>query len=312
MSNVTHQYALIGDTLFQFKKAISHVSEPQSQIVICSNGPDIRYATLEEWEKAGRSFDKRAQAEGIVTSASPARDKLELFRNLFTGRKDVYAHGYRRKDGGIGYAPACANEWKSGTCPKASHQKVKCAECGNRVFPELSDATIIDHFKGNDDRLRDVIGQYVLDSDSNTKVLVIDFDGADWKEATNAIRLVAKSHGIDAAVERSRSGNGAHVWFFFLELASAKTARDFGSSLIAEAAMLNKTITFEAFDRMLPAQSTIPEGGFGNLIALPFQGKAQRKGNSVFVDEQFEPFPDQWLYLSQIQFNPARDGAKSD
>lgn len=304
MSNVTHQYALIGDTLFQFKKAISHVSEPQSQIVICSNGPDIRYATLEEWEKAGRSFDKRAQAEGIVTSASPARDKLEFFRNLFTGRKDVYAHGYRRKDGGIGYAPACANEWKSGTCPKASHQKVKCAECGSRIFPELSDAAIIDHFRGNDDRLRDVIGQYVLDKDSNTKVLVIDFDGADWKEATNAIRLVAKSHGIDAAVERSRSGNGAHVWFFFLELTNAKTARDFGSSLIAEAAMLNKTIIFEAFDRMLPAQSTIPEGGFGNLIALPFQGKAQRKGNSVFVDEQFEPFPDQWLYLSQIQLIP--------
>ena len=304
MSNVTHQYALIGGTLFQFKKAISHVSEPQSQIVICSNGPDIRYATLEEWEKAGRSFDKRAQAEGIVTSASPARDKLELFRNLFTGRKDVYAHGYRRKDGGIGYTPACTNEWKSGICPKASHQKVKCAECSKRVFPELSDAAIIDHFKGSDGRLRDVIGQYVLDKDSNTKVLVIDFDGADWKEATNAIRLVAKSHGIDAAVERSRSGNGAHVWFFFLELTNAKTARDFGSSLIAEAAMLNKTITFEAFDRMLPAQSTIPEGGFGNLIALPFQGKAQRKGNSVFVDEQFEPFPDQWLYLSQIQLIP--------
>ena len=304
MSNVTHQYALIGDTLFQFKKAISHFSEPQSQIVICSNGPDIRYATLEEWEKAGRSFDKRAQVEGIVTSTSPARDKLELFRNLFTGRKDVYAHGYRRKDGGIGYTPACTNEWKSGICPKASHQKVKCAECSKRVFPELSDAAIIDHFKGSDDRLRDVIGQYVLDKDSNTKVLVIDFDGADWKEATNAIRLVAKSHGIDAAVERSRSGNGAHVWFFFLELTSAKTARVFGSSLIAEAAMLNKTITFEAFDRMLPAQSTIPEGGFGNLIALPFQGKAQRKGNSVFVDEQFEPFPDQWLHLSQIQLIP--------
>ena len=304
MSTVTHQYALIGGALFQFKEAVSHVSEPQSQIVICSNGPDIRYATLEEWEKAGRSFDKRAQAEGIVTSASPARDKLELFRNLFTGRKDVYAHGYRRKDGGIGYAPACANEWKPGICPKASHQRVKCAECGSRVFPELSNAAIIDHFKGSDDRLRDVIGQYVLDSDSNTKVLVIDFDGADWKEAANAIRLVAKSHGIDAAVERSRSGNGAHVWFFFLELTSAKTARDFGSSLIAEAAMLNKTITFEAFDRMLPAQSTIPEGGFGNLIALPFQGKAQRKGNSVFVDEQFEPFPDQWLYLSQIQLIP--------
>ena len=249
-------------------------------------------------------FDERAQIEGIVTSTSPARDKLELFRSLFTGRKDVYAHGYRRKDGGIGYTPACANEWKPGICPKVAHQKVKCAECHNRVFPELSDAAIIAHFKGNDDRFRDVLGQYVLDRDCNTKVLVIDFDKADWKEATNAVRLVAKRRNIYAAVERSRSGNGAHIWFFFLEPISAKAAREFGSCLITEAAALNKTITFEAFDRMLPAQDTIPDGGFGNLIALPFQGKAQRGGNSVFVDEQFEPFPDQWLYLSQVQLIP--------
>lgn len=301
MSNAVHQYALFGNALFKLNKTVVHASDPRKQIVICSNGPDIRYATLEEWDKASKSFDERAQTEGIVTSASPARDKLELFRNLFTGRKDVHAHGYRRKDGGIGYTPACANEWEPGICPKASHQRIKCAECRSRTFLELNDAAIIAHFKGSDDRLRDVIGQYVLDKDCNTNVLVIDFDKADWKEATNAIRLVAKNHGINAAVERSRSGNGAHIWFFFLEPMNAKTARDFGSCLIAEAAALNKTITFEAFDRMIPAQSTIPEGGFGNLIALPFQGKAQREGNSVFVDERFEPFPDQWLYLSQIQ-----------
>ena len=304
MGNTMHQYALFGTTQFKFDKTIAHASDTRRQIVICNNGSDVRYATLEEWEEAGALFDERAQIEGIVTSASPARDKLELFRSLFTGRKDVYAHGYRRKDGGIGYTPACANEWKPGICPKASHQRVKCAECRSRTFLELSDATIIAHFKGSDDRLRDVIGQYVLDKDCNTNVLVIDFDKADWKEAANAIKLVAKNHRIDAAVERSRSGNGAHIWFFFLEPMSAKTTRDFGSCLIAEAAALNKTIAFEAFDRMLPAQSTIPEGGFGNLIALPFQGKAQREGNSVFVDEQFEPFPDQWLYLSQVQLIP--------
>lgn len=301
MSNAVHQYALFGNALFKLNKTVVHASDPRKQIVICSNGPDIRYATLEEWDKAGKSFGERAQTEGIVTSASPARDKLELFRNLFTGRKDVHAHGYRRKDGGIGYTPACANEWKPSICPKANHHRIKCAECRSRTFLELNDAAIIAHFKGSDDRLRDVIGQYVLDKDCNTNVLVIDFDKADWKEATNAIRLVVKNHGINAAVERSRSGNGAHIWFFFLEPINAKTARDFGSCLIAEAAALNKTITFEAFDRMIPAQSTIPEGGFGNLIALPFQGKAQREGNSVFVDERFEPFPDQWLYLSQIQ-----------
>ena len=304
MFDALHQYALFGSTQFKLNKVIDHVSNPGKQIVICNNGSVTRYVTLEEWEEAGKSFDERAQIEGIVTSASPARDKLELFRNLFTCRKDVYAHGYRRKDGGIGYTPACANEWKPGICPKASHQRVKCAECRSRTFLELSDVAIIAHFKGNDNRLRDVIGQYVLDKDCNTNVLVIDFDKADWKEATNAIRHVAKSHEIDVAVERSRSGNGSHVWLFFLEPISAKTARDFGSCLIAEAAALSKTVTFEAFDRMLPAQSTIPEGGFGNLIALPFQGKAQREGNSVFVDEQFEPFPDPWLYLSQIQLIP--------
>lgn len=304
MGNTMHQYALFGTAQFKFDQTISHTLDPHRQIVICNNGSDVRYATLEEWEEAGALFDERAQIEGIVTSASPARDKLELFRSLFTGRKDVYAHGYRRKDGGIGYTPACANEWKPGICPKAAQQRVRCAECTNRVFPELSDAAIIAHFKGNDDRFRDVLGQYVLDRNCNTKVLVIDFDKADWKEATNAVRLVAKRRNINAAVERSRSGNGAHIWFFFLEPISAKAAREFGSCLITEAAALNKTITFEAFDRMLPAQTTIPDGGFGNLIALPFQGKAQREGNSVFVDEQFEPFPDQWLYLSQVQLIP--------
>ena len=304
MGNTMHQYALFGTTQFKFDKTIAHASDPHRQIVICNNGPDVRYATLEEWEEAGALFDERAQIEGIVTSASPAREKIELFRSLFTCRKDVYAHGFRRKDGGIGYTPACANEWKPGICPKAAQQRVKCAECTNRVFPELSDAAIIAHFKGNDDRFRDVLGQYVLDRNCNTKVLVIDFDKADWKEATNAVRLVAKRQGINAAVERSRSGNGAHIWFFFLEPISAKAAREFGSCLITEAAAHNKTITFEAFDRMLPAQATIPDGGFGSLIALPFQGKAQREGNSVFVDEQFEPFPDQWLYLSQVQLIP--------
>ena len=304
MGNTTHQYALFGTAQFKYDQTIAHTADPHRQIVICNNGSDVRYATLEEWEEAGALFVERAQIEGVVTSASPARDKLELFRSLFTGRKDVYAHGYRRKDGGIGYTPACANEWKAGICPKAAQQRVRCAECANRVFPELSDAAIIAHFKGNDDRFRDVLGQYVLDRDCNTKVLVIDFDKADWKEATNAVRFVAKRRNIYAAVERSRSGNGAHIWFFFLEPISAKAAREFGSCLITEAAALNKTITFEAFDRMLPAQDTIPDGGFGNLIALPFQGKAQREENSVFVDEQFEPFPDQWLYLSQVQLIP--------
>ncbi len=100
MGNAMHQYALFGTAQFKYDQTITHISDQHRQIVICNNGSDVRYATLEEWEEAGALFDERAQIEGIVTSASPARDKLELFRSLFTGRKDVYAHGYRRKDGG--------------------------------------------------------------------------------------------------------------------------------------------------------------------------------------------------------------------
>ena len=87
MGNTMHQYALFGTAQFKFDQTISHTMDPHRQIVICNNGSDVRYATLEEWEEAGALFDERAQIEGIVTSASPARDKLELFRSLFTGRK---------------------------------------------------------------------------------------------------------------------------------------------------------------------------------------------------------------------------------
>ena len=129
----------------------------------------------------------------------------------------------------------------------------------------------------------------------------MDFDKNGWQDAVSAIRTVAKSRGLQASVERSRSGNGGHIWFFFERPISAKLARDFGSALVTEAMRRTKTVKFDAYDRMFPAQTTIPEGGFGNLISLPFQGKAQREGNSVFVDEQFHPYPDQWLFLSHVE-----------
>lgn len=87
MGNTMHQYALFGTAQFKFDQTISHTLDPHRQIVICNNGSDVRYATLEEWEEAGALFDERAQIEGIVTSASPARDKLELFRSPLPGAK---------------------------------------------------------------------------------------------------------------------------------------------------------------------------------------------------------------------------------
>ena len=295
------RHALINGKRFSFVKLIESVNAHDAPVVVCSCDGEERYASVSDWERGSDTPSSVLSTCDLVTSASPAKDKIALFRSLFRGRSDVYAHGYKRKDGGIGYTPACANEWKRGICSRASGKKIKCALCNNQAFSEISDAALIAHFKGADERFRDVIGMYVLDKDCKTSVLVLDFDGKGWTDAVKAIHAESIQCLMPAYIERSRSGNGAHVWFFFDAPVDASLARELGNYLISRAMMKSDSIGFDAYDRMFPAQSTIPEGGFGNLIALPFQGASQRKDNSVFVDSSFEVIPDQWFFLSQVE-----------
>ena len=296
------KYALFDGRLYRCLGMLPHVGGgPTPSVVICESPEgDRRYATGEEWSRVARAFDEEASAQGLVTAVSPAPDKLSLFRSLFKGREDVHAHGYRRKDGGIAYAPACSNERVRGVCPKCQNVRSKCADCPSRSFAPLSDRELIDHFKGRDPSFRDVVGLYVLDSECKTSVLVADFDKAGWREAVSAYRDAAERLGTPVAVERSRSGNGGHAWVFFDEPIAASLARDLGSAVISEGMAHDVALSFSSYDRMFPTQSTIPAGGFGNLIALPFQGVAQRQGNSVFVDKAFEPYEDQWFFLSRV------------
>lgn len=237
----------------------------------------------------------------LVTSTSPASDKISLFKSLFRGRADVHAHGYRRKDGGIGYAPACANEFAPGICPKHDGRKVSCGCCGHRSFRKLTDRDLVGHFRGQSERLRDVLGMYVLLPNDTTWILAADFDDKGWASAARAFCDAARVRGLAPAVERSRSGKGAHVWLFFSEPVSARDARRLGARLLSEAMARSRSVGFDSFDRLFPSQDTVPAGGFGNLIALPLQGRAVAKGNSVFVDDDFHPYPDQWAYLSCVQ-----------
>jgi superfamily II DNA or RNA helicase len=143
-----------------------------------------------------------------------------------------------------------------------------------------------------------------MTEDECTWFLAIDFDGdetSDWKKDISAFRNSCKRLGFDVSVERSRSGSGAHAWFFFAEKISAADARRFGSVLLTSAMENRHEIQFSSYDRLFPNQDTMPNGGFGNLIALPLQGQARKKGNSVFIDEQFMPYDDQWAYLSGIK-----------
>ncbi len=219
------RHALINGERLIFRFFVPHAFEANRVVVCEAQDGDQRYLLEDEWFVGARAFLKKAEDEGIVASESPASAKLALFRSLFKGRDDVHAHGYRRKDGGIGYAPACENEWKPNVCPKGSGRKVGCSDCPQRSFAPLSDRLLVEHFKGESASYRDVIGLYVLDSECKTSVLVADFGKDGWKDAVRAYQEAGRGFDIDVLIERSRSGNGGHAWIFFEEPVPANLAK---------------------------------------------------------------------------------------
>ncbi len=224
-------------------------------------------------------------------SPSTAAEKVLLFRSRFRGRDDIYPRFWSNAGTGRkGYAPACRNEWIRGVCEKP---RVKCGECPNQAFLPVEDKIILDHLQG-----RHVVGVYPLLTDETCWFLAADFDKASWTDDVAAFAETCRAHGLPAAIERSRSGNGAHVWFFFAAPVAASTARQMGCYLITETMSRRHQLSMGSYDRLFPNQDTLPRGGFGNLIALPLQYGPRQMGNTVFVDDLFVPHPDQWQFLS--------------
>ena len=131
--------------------------------------------------------------------------------------------------------------------------------------------------------------------------MVVDFDKEAWKENSKAYLETCRRFNVPAALERSRSGNGGHIWIFFFEPLPAKLARQLGAFMLTQAMENRPEMGFNSYDRFFPSQDTMPRGGFGNLIALPLQKRPREKGNSLFVDENFNPYRDQWLFLFAIR-----------
>lgn len=230
---------------------------------------------------------------------SPA-EKVALFRRLFRGRTDVYPIRWEGKTSGrAGYTPACANEWRAGVCEKP---RIKCGDCSNRLLIPLSDAVIYDHLAGEH-----TVGVYPLLEDESCYFLAVDFDEAQWRDDALAFMKSCDELGIPAALEISRSGNGAHAWVFFAGRVSARDARRLGTAVITHTCTRTRQLKLESYDRLFPNQDTMPKGGFGNLIALPLQKGPREQGFSVFVDLDLRPYPDQWAFLASIQPLAAQD-----
>ncbi len=230
---------------------------------------------------------------GASSDAWPAASKLRLFRDLFRGREDVFSVRWENhRQGRSGYSPRCANEWQRGVCGKP---KVRCGECANQAFLALDGRQLLAHLQG-----RQVIGIYPLLPDDHCWVLAIDLDGGSWRADVEVLARTCRSLGLHPAIERSRSGNGAHIWFFFTDAVPAADARRLGFTILTATMAQGAALGVDSYDRLFPSQDVLPSGGFGNLIALPLQRAPRNAGNTEFLDDRLEPHRDQWSYLASI------------
>ena len=259
---------------------------------------------IELLEAHGIEWRSKTRQTTFVRDAPSSRlstqEKVSLFRRLFRGRQDVYAVRWESKTTGrSGYAPACANEWRPGVCEKP---RVKCGDCGNRSLVPLTDRAIFDNLAGTH-----TLGVYPLLDDDTCWFLAVDFDEAEWRDDAKAFRQSCEALGVPVSIEISKSGRGAHAWVFFAGPVTAREARSLGTAVISHACASNRQLRLESYDRLFPAQDKMPQGGYGNLIALPLQRIPRETGGSVYVDDNFTPFVDQWGYLSSVVLMPPAD-----
>ena len=278
----SNSFATIQANINRLKSCLEKVDRERASILKEIEALQIKLVELQATEKTPVTF----------ASLSP-EEKIKLFRSLFKGREDVYPKLWVSKmTGAKGYAPVCKNEWVSGICRKSV---VKCGECHNRQLAPVTEDVIRRHLDG-----QITAGVYPLLQDETCYFLAADFDKESWKEDVMSFLKTCRQNNIPAHLERSRSGNGGHVWIFFSEPIPAALARQMGIFLITETMEQGHQIDMKSYDRLFPNQDTMPKGGFGNLIALPLQKVPRGTGNSVFLDDNFMPHSNQWAYLSNI------------
>jgi len=237
------------------------------------------------------------------------------FFQKFWGRQDVYdLRTTNVKTGKTGYYTQCFNFWCDG-CHKKKRDGVACKDCEFRAYKPLTKEIVLAHLIGRHPLGNDVLAVYPMLENNTCRFLVFDFDNHTqdtevsdsanvddtWKEEVDALRKICGLLGIDSLTERSRSGRGAHIWIFFEKPIPAKTARQFGFTLLEKGAESVNLKSFTYYDRMIPTQDVLPEGGLGNVVALPLQGQALKHGNSAFVDENWNAYPDQLSELWKVK-----------
>ncbi len=294
----------------RFNALSDEIARTRSRIAALAAEQEREAQRLQELEAELAAAERENTGPSAVrsvsstTSASPApsveqrgrssAEKLAIFRSLFRGRADVYPTRFVSREGKQGYGPACANKFVKGKCDLP---RVKCGECRNQAFMPADDDAFLAHLRGEH-----VMGVYPMLPDGTCWFLAVDFDKTTWTDDVRAFAATCRRLELPFVVERSRSGNGAHVWFFFSAPVAAWAARKLGCYVLTETMAARHELSFDSYDRLFPSQDHMPKGGFGNLIALPLQREARALGNTELLDDDLQPFPgeQQWDVLDAI------------
>ncbi len=274
----------------EFEEQLKQLSAENTRLT--RENVSLRQRLVSPGQRKTTGSDKRAE-NAPITHTSGTDEKIRLFRKLFRGRENVYPVRWENRNGKTGYSPACGNEWHKVLCGKP---KVKCGQCKNSQFLPVTDQVIHDHLSG-----KQTIGVYPILENGFCWFLAVDFDKSNWRADVGAFLGSCRQCNIPAYAERSRSGEGGHIWIFFRNAIPAWLARKLGTHILTHTMAHRPQVGLDSYDRFFPSQDTLPKGGFGNLIALPLQQVPRGQGNSVFLDQEMRPIIDQWSYLAGIQ-----------
>jgi len=225
------------------------------------------------------------------------QEKIDIFKSFFKGRGDIFAVHWEKADkSASGYTPVCLNEWRSGACLKLQRQK--CKDCQQAKYIGLNNNYIDQHLRG-----QKIYGIYPLLDDNSSYFIAADFDGKNWDKDVLKFYNKCQEYNLPTYIERSKSGNGGHAWIFFEDKYQAFKSRNIAINILREIKIIDQFAKEDSFDRLFPNQDEHSGKGFGNLIALPLQGKARENNNTVFLnpDSTLTPFDNQWEVLNNIQ-----------
>ena len=253
--------------------------------------------------------------EPALHPGATTAERIEFLFELFHGRRDAYATRYLKKEENrIAYSPVCINRFQSGCIlllPREERKDKSCLDCSLRnLSPLTSQIYYRNNIQNRDERGLKAVGIYPMLPGNMCRFLAIDLDEKTWKHDALEIADIARRDGFQMAIERSFSGNGAHLWLFFSEEVPAAKARELAFSFIDKACERSKTVSLKSYDRIFPTQDTIAADGLGNLILMPIvRSAAMREENpgTVFVDNDFVKYPDQIRFLSSVPQYTRRD-----